>query len=183
MSEDYGKQINMALRAVERMHSDCSRLLRDFDRKMEGWKSVFGSYATRDLTYNVAAERWMAEGVYRFYSQKALPHVVRGVTISFIEAKTEQPLVLVAELKYVDETSEIKAVCREWDIWQLYFDWGSRKALDEVVALTSPDPSKRIQSGRVLAKPLYAINSIEEVAEMMNRVASADRPNSLGAAH
>ena len=41
MSEEYGKQINVALRAVEQMHSDCSRLLLEFDRKMEGWLTHF----------------------------------------------------------------------------------------------------------------------------------------------
>jgi hypothetical protein len=55
MTQDYGKQIMLALRAVEQLHSDCSKLLVDFDKKMAGWNSVFSNYATRDLTYRRAS--------------------------------------------------------------------------------------------------------------------------------
>jgi hypothetical protein len=169
-TEDYGKQINMALRAVEQMHSDCSRLLLDFDRKMEGWTPIYGSYATRDLTYNVRAQRWMAEGVYRLYSNKSFPSVVRGLTISFIEDDTDQPLLLVAEIKYRGDALEIKAVSNEWDLWGTFFDWGGKRTYDEVLSFAAPDPNKRIDSAKLIAKPLYSINSVDEVEELMKKV-------------
>jgi hypothetical protein len=170
--DDYGKQINLAVRAVQQMHSDCSRLLLDFDRQMEGWSPVFGSYATRDLTYNVRALRWMAEGVYRLYTNQSLPSLVRGLTISFIENDTDRPLLLVGELRYSDRTSEIKAVCKEWDLWGVFFDWGGQRVYDELLSFTAPDPNKRIDLASLIAKPLYSINSVEEIAELMKRVAT-----------
>jgi hypothetical protein len=170
MTEDYGKQMNIALRAVEQMHSDCSRLLLDFDRKMEGWAPIFGSYATRDLTYNVRAQRWMAEGVYRLYSNRSHPSVVRGLTISFIEPDTDQPLLLAAEIRYADQKSDIKTVCREWDIWGIFFDSGGRRIYDEILSSLVPDPTKRIGSAQLIAKPLYSIKSVDEIAELMKRV-------------
>ncbi len=179
-TEDYGKQINVALRAVEQMHSDCSRLLLEFDRKMEGWTPVFGSYATRDLTYNVRAQRWMAEGIYRLYSNKSEPGLVRGLTISFIEADTDQPLLLVAEIRYAERASDIKTVCREWDLWGLFFDWGGQRVYDKVLSFPAPDPTKRIESAQLIAEPLYSIKSVDEVAELMNRVTSKE--NAKGAA-
>ena len=172
MSEDYGKQINVALRAVEQMHSDCSRLLLEFDRKMEGWKPIFGNYATRDLTYNVRAQRWMAEGVYRLYSNNAYSSMLHGLTISFIEANTDQPLLLVAEVRYADKSSDIKTVCREWDLWGIFFDWGVQRNYNEVLSFTSIDPDKRIESARLIAKPLYSVKSVDEVAELMKQVST-----------
>jgi hypothetical protein len=178
-TDDYGKRINAALRAVEQMHSDCSRLLLDFDRVMEGWKPIYGNFATRDLTYNVRAQRWMAEGVYRLYSHASLPSVVRGLTICFIGPDVEEPVLLVAEIKYSDSESEIKTICREWDMWQVYFDWAGERTNDKVISVANPDSDKRIRSALLVAKPLYSINSLDEVTELMKLVTNNTESKSL----
>jgi hypothetical protein len=178
-TEDYGKRMSAALRAVEQMHSDCSRLLLDFDRVMEGWKPIYGNFATRDLTYNVRAQRWMAEGVYRQYFHPSLPSVVRGLTICFIEPDIEEPMLLVAEIKYAGSESEIKTVCREWDMWQIYFDWAEARTNDKVISVANPDSDKRIRSALLVAKPLYSINSLDEVIELMKLVTNNTEPKSV----
>jgi len=67
VTSDYGRQIMIALNAVRQLHSDTTRLLVDFGKKMGAdWYSVFGNFATRELTYSVNTEFWMAEGVYRY---------------------------------------------------------------------------------------------------------------------
>lgn len=177
--EGYGKQIGTALRAVEQMHSDCSKLLLDFDRRMEGWKPIHGNTATRDLTYHVRAQRWMAEGVYRLYSHESLPSTVRGLMICFLGPDTDQPVLLVAQIKYADHKSEIKAVCREWDMWQIYFEYGVDRTYDNIISLSSPDRDQRFESVALIATPLYSINSMEEVADLMNRVTGGSEPKSL----
>lgn len=173
LNENYGKQVGMALRAVEQMHSDCSRLLLDFDRKMEGWTPIYGNFATRDLTYHVRAQRWMAEGVYRLYSHKSNRATVRGLTISFIEPDSDEPLLLVAEIKYGVKISDIKTACREWDLWGIFFDWGGQRVFNQVLQFGPIDPQKRIESAKLIAKPLYSIKSMEEVAALMDQVTAA----------
>src|ERR1700722_1838486 len=93
---EYGTKIAGALKAVAQMHAETSRLLVDCDKYIgNGRPSVFGSYATRDLTYHYKATFWMAEGVYRYYPAgpdavegvyryyPAGPDAVEGVTVAF----------------------------------------------------------------------------------------------------
>jgi hypothetical protein len=53
---------------------------------------------TRELTYAVQAEYWMADGVYRFYLVGA--HRVEAVTVSFWEESTSEPMFLIAQIQY-----------------------------------------------------------------------------------
>ena len=104
----------------------------------------------------------MAEGVYRLYSNNSYSSVLHGLTISFIEADTDQPLLLVAEIRYADKSSDIKTVCREWDLWGIYFDWGVQRNYDEVLSFTSidragspPPPAARRASSRACQSPTF----------------------------
>lgn len=169
-TEDYGKQVAVAIRAVQQMHSDCSKLLLEFDRKMEGWSPVYGNFATRDLTYHVRANQWMADGVYRFYSHKNFPGVVRGITVAFTEDEIDEPLLIVSNITYNTIAADVKSVCQEWDPWYAFFEWGGKRVFDEVLLFETIDPQKRIQSARLIAKPLYSIKSMEDVDNLMNRV-------------
>lgn len=51
-----------------------------FDVNMfaDGWHSVFDNIVTRDLTYQVKAKCWIAEGVYRYYTKDAKPGLQVG---------------------------------------------------------------------------------------------------------
>jgi hypothetical protein len=54
MSTENGKKMQSAITAICRMHGEVSKLLVEFDQLVP-WPadSVFGNYATRDLTYHV----------------------------------------------------------------------------------------------------------------------------------
>ena len=124
MADEYGKKLTTALAAVRQLHSDTSKLMVDFDGKMfaAGWSSVFENIATRDLTYSVRAQFWMAEGVYRYYANDGNPGYIEGLTVAFFDKRAEEPLFLAAEIQYrMDANKLISTVCRAWDIWHLYF--------------------------------------------------------------
>jgi len=173
MAEDYGVLITGAVRAVASMHGDTSKLLLDCDKYIgKGRPSVFGNYATRDLTYNVQAKHWMAEGVYRFYL--AGSHRVEAVTASFLEESTAEPMFLIGQIQYrcdnalEEELTAIKRICTEWDVWSLYFDWGER--VHDVVLKYENIDDGRIESARLIAVPLFSIASIEQVVALKNRL-------------
>jgi hypothetical protein len=171
MTTDYGQRIVLALQAIRQLHADTSRLLVDFGKTVgAGWISVFGNYATRDLTYNVNADFWMAEGVYRYWARKENLGTVKALTVCFFGRGIKEPLLLVSQLKYrMDGASEIKSVCKEWDLWQLFFDWSDQTIADDMLSFAGADKG-RIESANLVAKPLYAIAQLDDVAAMMNRV-------------
>jgi len=61
METEVGRQMTAALSAVRKMHFDCSRLLRDIDKEFDGYRSVYASIATTDLSYDVKTGLYMAE--------------------------------------------------------------------------------------------------------------------------
>src|SRR5580700_7523452 len=104
MPEDYGALINGAVRAIVKMHGDTSKLLIDCDKRIgKGRTSVFGNSATRDLKYNVLAEYWMAQAVYRYYLIS--PNYVESVTVSFWEESTAEPMFLLAQIQYASNVA------------------------------------------------------------------------------
>lgn len=184
MTTEYGMRISGALKAIVQLHSDTSRLLVDCDKHLgKGRPSVFGSYATRDLTYHYKAEFWMAEGVYRYYP--AGPNAVDGITVAFhyagapsVDPETE-PLLLIARIQYSslpDTTppgsAPVKGRCEEWDVWNLYFVWGRNRQFGKVLEYESVD-NGRISWARLIAVPLYTVDSIELVVRLADEVGAA----------
>jgi hypothetical protein len=172
MNPDYGKRVEGALDAIRQLHADTSRLLVDFGKTVDAnWDSVFGNYVTRGLTYNVIADYWMAEGVYRYWSDIFDPAVVKALTVCFFGRGIAEPLLLVAQLNYLMEGgAETKTVCKEWDVWQLYFDWNDRPVTGEVMSSAGADKG-RIKAAKLLAVPLYSITSVVDVVSLMSKVA------------
>jgi hypothetical protein len=169
MAEEYGVLIDGAVRAIARMHGDTSKLLIDCDKRIgNGRLSVFGNYATRDLKYNVQADYWMAAAVYRYYL--AHPNCVEAVTVSFLEESTAEPMLLLAQIQYssINALKEIKELCNEWDVWNLYFAWG--ETIPDVVHTYENIDGGRIESAKLIAVPLFSIASIEQVVALRNRL-------------
>lgn len=165
--------MNGAVRAVARMHGDTSKLLLDCDKHIgKGRPSIFGNFATKELTYNVQAEYWMACGVYRFYL--AAHNSVEAVTVAFWDESTAEPMFLLSQIQYrsdsalEDGLTAIKEVCDGWDVWYLYFDGGERTP-DTVLTYENIDDG-RIESARLIAVPLFSIASIEQVVALSNRL-------------
>lgn len=178
MKTDHGQKLAGALRAVRNLHSDTSKLLVDCDKHIGGGRdSVFGSYATKDLTWSVNASSWMAEGVYRYY--KAGPRLVDGVTVTFWNTELEiEPLLKVARIEYAGVESEhtsaikeraIKDLCKEWDIWSLFFYYAESQDLDKVLVFDDLE-EERIGWARLITVPLVTITRIEDVGDLMRRV-------------
>lgn len=173
MSEDYGKKMGNAIRAVAKMHSDTSRLLQDCDGTIGKDKaSVFGSYATRDLTYNVRADQWMAQGVYRYYDASTERQgLVDGIMVYFFSRGPydhQEPLLIVGRIQYhVESGAAIKGICQEWDLWYALFDWGAGLEVNKVLTPGSPD---RIEWIRLFAVPLYSVKSMDDVVSLMKQV-------------
>jgi hypothetical protein len=164
MKTEQGQKIAGALRAVIKMHSDTSKLLIDCDKHIgEGRKSIFGNYATRDLTWKVAASFWMAEGVSRCY--EAGPSLVDSIAATFFhESREIEPLLKVGRIAYRPD-----ATCDIWDLWHLFFDPLEHQGLETI--LHRADAVKgRIAEAHLIAVPLFSISKIEDVTALMNRV-------------
>ena len=172
MTAEYGKKIGSALKAVAQLHSDTSKLLVDLDGRMEqGWSSVFENYVTRDLTYSVRANHWMAEGVYRYYMHEQYFGVADGLTVPFLEKTLDQPLLIVARITYnLGEGNDLKAVCQPWDIWGMYF---AQKEIGRLVTLESWD-NERVSWARLFAIPLFDVNRVEDVDVLLAKVRNAN---------
>ena len=169
---DYGKKMGQALKAVAIMHSQVSRLLLDCDSLFPDYESVFINYATRDLTYHVKADFWMAEGVYRYWFQQG--QSLLGVTAMFhgLEDKLEQPLFVVGCMDYLDITPQnVKQRCNEWDLWDAVTDWAPQPPrLGQVIDLSDPDSKGRIQNMRVIVVPLFQIENLDDVKNLFRKL-------------
>jgi len=179
LSGDYGELVGSALRAVAQLHSDTSRLLVDCEKHIgEGRKSIFGNWVTQDLTYNMRAEQWMAEGVFLYYP--AGERSVDAITISFLEGSLKEPMFLIARIQYAgpenasteeDEFALVKSLCKGWDLWYLYFR--GEPLLNEVIEYRNAEKG-RIELARAIAVPLYSIGSIEDVIQLRDRLCSKE---------
>ncbi len=167
---EYGERVGAALKAVVQLHTDTSKLLIDFDKKMLGYSSVFGNFATSELTYHVRAEGWIASGVYRYYAKPDMPGLIDGIMVCFLEPRITEPVLVVAELKYhIQPGADMKQICKPWDIWYLYFDWSSGTSDERIVTNTDADHG-RIEWSKLKAVPLYTIHQIEDVKQILDEV-------------
>jgi hypothetical protein len=178
-STDYGKKIGQALDAVNKMHSQVSQLLVDCDGLFQDYGSVFGSYATRELTYNVRAESWMADGVYRYWYRTNIP--VIAITVIFFrpenKVQREEPLLLVGQIDYIDfDSKHPKEKCKEWDLWWSLTDWGTQPFhLEQIRELNKPDD--RIARIVSTAVPLFSIENFADVRQLFSRVGAGTKPS------
>jgi len=175
MADEYGKKLTTALAAVRQLHSDTSKLLVDFDSKMfaGGWSSVFENIATRDLTYAVKAQFWMAEAVFRYYAKDGNPGHVEGLTVVFFERRAKEPLFLIAQLQYrMGANKLISDVCRPWDIWYLYFEHTDKRELQTLHTFRNID-NDRIERAAVLAVPLLSIKTPADAVATLEQVREA----------
>jgi hypothetical protein len=64
----------------------------------------------------------MPEGVYRYLSCKAEPKLVEAAMVCFVSPRLEEAVLILAQIKYQDAEGDVRSVCKEWDLWQLYFE-------------------------------------------------------------
>ena len=170
MSDDYGKRLMLALRAVQQLHADSSKLLLEIDRRMEGYTSIFGNFATRDLKYKVDSTRYMAEGIYRHYQARGST-VVPSFTVAFFDSRLDEPVIIVAETEYNSE-GELRRICNGWDPWNMLLDWSGRWPTSDIVTTDAAQANGRIVAAQLLARPLFSIEKVDDVLSMLQRVQS-----------
>ena len=178
MSEQYGKRVGQALRAVHQLHSDSSRLLLDMDRAMHGWKSVYDSTVTNDIPYTTGKDRYMAEGLFRHYYQNQEMNFVVALNLCFFDSEDptlDEPILVAAELNY-DSQSTAKDTSRAWDPWNAFFIWGERPKLHDVFVVTSPESFEREVAGNAIAVPLYDVTSTDYVKGLLANICTVLLP-------
>lgn len=167
---DYGKKMEQAIRAVAKMHAQVSQLLSDCDSLFPDYESVFANTATRDLTYNVRADHWMADGVFRYWFQPG--QSVPAITATFYRDGQEEPLLLVGCIDYSDVNSQnLKEKCNSWDLWWALTDWADQPVpLGEAFDLSEPDDKGTILKMKIIAVPLFHIENLADVKRLFEKV-------------
>ena len=188
-TKGYGGKIQNAVKAVVQMHEDTSKLLQVCDNTIgKGKDSVFGGYATKDLTYSYQAEMWMAYGVYRYYYTPGRPGhtlnqpgLVEGVTVVFVPDPPKvadqsgfEPLFIIGQIEYGIATERPKLERQHaWDLWNGFFQWSDKQELSNVIhpQKLDDDATARIKNMKLIAVPLYgSIKKIEDVKKLMEQV-------------
>ena len=185
-STNYGKKIGQAIDAIRKMHAQVSQLMVDCDGLFQDYSSVFGSYATRELTYNVRAESWMADGVYRYWYRTDGP--VIAITVIFFrpdnKVQREEPLLIVGQIDYNEfDPKHPKEKCSEWDLWWSLTDWGTQPfCLDQIREIIKPDDKQLDRITRVvaIAVPLFSIENFADVKELFHRIEIGNKTTKQG---
>ncbi len=181
-SDDYGLKVSRALEAVRRMHADVSKMLLDADGTIgKGKPSVFGNWATRDLNYKPKADYWMSWFVYRYYAGGGgeAPGLVEGVSVWFFDNQNRiaEPYLLVGQLSYdLAPDQKIAAACQEYDLVFAYVHWSGQPAPGRVLTGSRPPQKPSVNWYKVIAVPLYAVTSMDDVTGLMDRVRAAEAP-------
>lgn len=86
--------------------------------------------------------------------------------IARMHKDTREPMFLLAQIRYSGNSpaKEVKAVCKEWDVWNLYFKWGERRP--EVIQEYENIDGGRIERAQLISVPLFSIGSIEQVTAL-----------------
>ena len=176
----YGEKVRQALLAVQQMHTDTSNLLQHCNGALAGKKkSVFGNYATRDLTYHVQTKKWMAEGAYRYWDWTSeAPGLVEGVMVDFgfSEGGGPEPTLICGRLQYKMEPKHksLKGICGEWDLWnRFYAIEQSQRIYRQPLKI---QPHQLILSGLVFAIPLYELTARDQIVGLMKTVRDSFQP-------
>lgn len=178
VSDDYGRRVGMAIRAVRQLHEDASRLLSDCDGTIGKGLRVCprANVATADLS-TVLGGCWMAEGAYRCYAaSETQAGLMDGICLCFLGTKVarEEPVLIVGQIAYRLEAGQgLADVIYGWDLWYLFADNCPSLAYGEVHSsgpLTWQDGGKSFDGFKLIAVPLYSIRSMDDVVALMDRV-------------
>jgi hypothetical protein len=60
-------------------------------------------------------------------------------------------------------------VCGSWDIWELFFDKSEKRELNRVMTFSEPWPG-RLKQASLIAVPLYSIENVGAVYQLLQRV-------------
>ena len=175
--DDYGQKISAALRAVRYLCDDTSRLLQDCDGSVgKGMLlATKSANATSGLSYSLGRP-WMIEGAFRCYSPKpdSHPGLVDAICVCFLGEKvaTDQPVLIVGRDEYrLADGLRVQDVCDGWELWYLMGDHCDPRPMNALLSGGPVEWSERsVESFRLIAVPLFAITSIDDVVALMDNV-------------
>ncbi len=182
VTDDYGRRVGMALKAVRQLHADASRLLLDCDGTIGKGLQVCpkGNVVTGDMS-TVVGGTWMAEGAYRYYAAPTdnEPGRVDGVCLCFIgeAVAADEPVLIVGQVDYrLPEGQDIQKVWSAWDLWFLFTDNCQDRTYGHVLSagpITWKKENKTFDGFRLIAVPLYSIMSMGDIVVLMDKVRAA----------
>lgn len=181
LTDDYGWRVGMALRAVRQLHADSVRLLRDCDGKIgEGRRLATSGYAATAGLSNALGGCWMPEGAYRYYAAPG-SHLgrVEAVCLCYYGevVASDEPVLIVGRIDYhLDDGQQIEKVCDGWDLWYLLAENCADRPYRKVLSGSNVNWSdgKSFDGFRLIAVPLYSIESINDVVALMKECQASD---------
>jgi hypothetical protein len=115
----------------------------------------------------------MPDGVYRYLSCKSEPTLIEAAMVCFVSPRLEEPALILARLKYQDTEAGLRTVCKEWDLWYLFFDWNQGWEDGKPMNCSVPTPDNdRIQWVRAVHVPLYSVTSMDMIRDYLERLRS-----------
>ena len=168
----WGKQMMLAIQAVRGLHTDASRLLLDLDRGLVGYRSVYGSFATMDLSYDIKRGTFMSNGLLRHWLHNSQPDAVIAVNIAFWDdrGKVTEPLFIAAKLLYTDQLEKAGDRTKAWDPWYAYLDWTTPRLENEVSEAQPPAKRQDLRRAITIGVPLCSVTTEAHGHELIERV-------------
>lgn len=179
-TDDYGRRVALALRAVQQLHQDAGRLLQDCDGTVgKGLQlATKNSSVTKD-TYWTLGKRWMPEGAFRCYSPEpgSRPGLIDVVCACFYGEKVavDEPALIVGRYEYrLAEGVRVQDLCDGWDVWYLLADHCDPRPADELLSGGPVEWEERqVEWFRLVSVPLFSVRSMDDVVRLMERVRAA----------
>lgn len=174
MTDDYGKRIGSAIKAVVQMQADSIRLLRDLDRDFQGYKVLLGNVVTLHLGNSINNASFLADGFFRHYSPDATWGRSLVATICFFDLRKPErlpePVFVAANIEYLnpepDATEKLK---RAWDGWYGFVEWAQNRDFHRQMIVDCPS-QREIGKMILAAAPLYSITTIEAATKLVDLV-------------
>ena len=180
MVDEAGLRMGAALRAVLQMQADSVKLLRDLDRGLQGYKSLFGNYVTSGIGSSINTQGFLADGMFRHYSVDGKWGRSLAATICFFDLKRPErllePVFVAANLEYIDPDPDPgEKQKRAWDAWYAYVEWAPGRKFNEVIILDNPEQRESLARVEFVAAPLYSITDLQVATSLLDRLSKGAR--------
>jgi len=175
METENGKLMGSAIRAMLEMQSDCIKLFRDLDKRLElsELQAISGNTITTGLGSSITSPGlYLASYLYRLYARRDSTNDVLGVNIALHDQNARryfsEPLFIVANIRYDPTHSDESPAQRSWDPWSAFLDWSSDRSYGKRMEVL---PGRNtIRKIFVAAVPLYSVNSIQAAIQAIDIV-------------
>ncbi len=177
MSE-YGQRMGQALLAVLQMQADSVKLLRDLDKRLQGYETLLGNVATLNLGSSINRNSFIAEALLRQYSKDGKWGDVLGVNICYFDSakpsRLPEPIFVAAHLRYSNPNPDPQQKqLRPWDPWYAFLEWSANQTFRTALTLEPPFKTESLEAVTVAAIPLFEVTSLDVAAGLIELVKGA----------